>query len=55
MEQLYGESPEIRIEESYNTNGGIALYSTPDEGTIYRRIWYFGIATIQFKNILDNY
>ena len=34
MEQLYGESPEIHIEESYNTNGGIALYSTQEEGTI---------------------
>ena len=34
MEQLYGESPEIRIEESYNTNGGIALFSTNDDDTI---------------------
>lgn len=34
MEQLYGESPEIHIEESYNTNGGIALFSTNDDDTI---------------------
>ena len=34
MEQLYAESPEIHIEESYNTNGGIALFSTNDDNTL---------------------
>lgn len=34
MEQLYGESPEIHIEESYNTNGGIALFSTNSDDTV---------------------
>ena len=34
MEQLYGESPDIYIEESYNTSGGIALFSTNSDDTV---------------------
>ena len=30
METLYGESPEIQIDDGYGTNGGIALYSAGD-------------------------
>ncbi len=31
MEQLYGESPEIRIEDSYARNGGISVMAANDE------------------------
>lgn len=32
METLYGESPEIQMDDGYGRSGGIALYSAGDEG-----------------------
>lgn len=32
METIYGESPEIQIDNSYASNGGIAMFSVGDDG-----------------------
>lgn len=32
MNTIYGESPEIQVEDSYNQNGGVALFSANEDG-----------------------
>ena len=32
MNTIYGESPEIQFDDSYNQNGGVALFSANEDG-----------------------